>query len=150
MSIPHKPSRRCTQCQGAHGAISWQRFGQGPRHGSSSREEQNPQMGNAAVLCPEEEGKQVTALVWSLRGSSQAQLICVLAPPSPRCPRAGGETKGCWRLNSEPCQLRRTGRWAPASPPPWGLPWMKVHLQEARTPRAGTASGQSWMARSPS
>lgn len=28
--------------------------------------------------------------------------ICVLAPLSPRCLGAGGETKGRWQLNSEP------------------------------------------------
>lgn len=102
--------------------------------------------GNAAALCPEEEGKQVTALVWSLRGSSQAQPICLLAPLSPRCLGAGGETKGHWRLNSETQQLRRTGCWAPASLPPPGPPQMKMRLHEARTPRAGTALGQSWTA----
>ena len=45
VSVPYKPSGRQIQHQRPHGAVSWQRFGQGPRHGSSSQEEQNPQMG---------------------------------------------------------------------------------------------------------
>lgn len=68
VSIPYKPSGRQIQHQRPHGAVSWQRFGQGPRHGCYSQEEQNPQMGTRRPSAQKRKGSRSLRLC----GASEA------------------------------------------------------------------------------